>query len=321
MQDRHTFVPQLFKVVADEAPNRKTLVGGLTGPRAEPQLVLPGIQQVLDAAAKFEGMHYGVIDAGGEVVASGLLTTKPPPVVATAVIGRHSHADSRALDDGLGLRHVFLVHRADTGNELHLFDLASANGTKTLPDQPIRAARCEAPCIVRVGTALLVVVAHEHATLSAAHVVDLAAEQSRRQPQPVTNTARFSFVLEDAAPVQGTSAPGERETQEFAPIMRGDVQLRFRTFRPTAEALGQGLLLGRYGRCDLQGNDADYSLSRIHALLFAMREQVYLADLGSTNGIVHEALGAVRIKHLEVGDVFRLGQARLLVGAPELRTP
>jgi hypothetical protein len=52
-------------------------------------------------------------------------------------------------------------------------------------------------------------------------------------------------------------------------------------------ALRAGVLIGRYERCDFNGQhiEMDMEVSRVHALLLSLDGRIHLFDTGSTNGI------------------------------------
>jgi pSer/pThr/pTyr-binding forkhead associated (FHA) protein len=60
-------------------------------------------------------------------------------------------------------------------------------------------------------------------------------------------------------------------------------------------ALRTGVLVGRYGRCDLslQSVDMPDVISRVHALFISLEERAYIFDVGSTNGLAFQSF-AVR---------------------------
>jgi pSer/pThr/pTyr-binding forkhead associated (FHA) protein len=77
------------------------------------------------------------------------------------------------------------------------------------------------------------------------------------------------------------------------------------------QTLAQGLLLGRYDRCDSSGRDifeilCDRNISRVHLVLVEIAGTVYAIDTASTNG-VWVGKTAVRLTPLESGSVFTLG--------------
>jgi hypothetical protein len=77
-----------------------------------------------------------------------------------------------------------------------------------------------------------------------------------------------------------------------------------RLFPVGAQALAEGILLGRYDRC--QGWDvlADTEVSRVHALIVQLRHRLVAVDTASTNGTF---LGTHRVRVAELWDGMPLG--------------
>jgi hypothetical protein len=86
-------------------------------------------------------------------------------------------------------------------------------------------------------------------------------------------------------------------------------------FSVTQVVNAKTFLIGRDDACDGPTEHAPlpHSLSRRHAVLFVMRGGYYLADTASTQGLWHDKLGPLRLKHLRTGDAFSLGDLRLMV--------
>jgi hypothetical protein len=52
-----------------------------------------------------------------------------------------------------------------------------------------------------------------------------------------------------------------------------------------ATALHRGMILGRYSRCSGNTSVMTNLVSRVHALVIAIGDQVHIIDAGSTNGV------------------------------------
>jgi hypothetical protein len=92
----------------------------------------------------------------------------------------------------------------------------------------------------------------------------------------------------------------------------------------TEDALAQGVLLGRYTRCDASNSFANsINVSRVHALVVTRRGQTWLIDVGSTNGTEVFALasgetivdlwGDNRVWQLGDGEGFRVSDVEVLL--------
>jgi hypothetical protein len=88
-----------------------------------------------------------------------------------------------------------------------------------------------------------------------------------------------------------------------------------------ATAADEGILLGRYERCDTEGLPvlSHASISRVHFLMIRIAGQIYAIDAASTNGVYVDG-EEVRLKALPFGQRLMLGTdlAHLLWRKPEL---
>lgn len=78
----------------------------------------------------------------------------------------------------------------------------------------------------------------------------------------------------------------------------------------------QGILLGRYERCDVDGTRvlADNGISRVHVLVVEIENRLYAVDTASTNGTwSHHHRQEIRIHALEPGTQLMLGYERALL--------
>lgn len=274
--------------------------------------------RLLQTANTMSGIHYIVVNPTGRVLSTGALAPNQP-AVSTAVIGRHSQVDSQVEDASFGLRHLLVVHRETVANEVSLFDLGSDGGTSTWSGQPFTQATLSLPALVRVGSHLLAMVSSTDWHRGVRELMNLAIA-SRPENTTVTASTRYIFTLDDLSESTDHGmhfVPSNFSSMSAESTLRTPRSaLRQSTFRPSIADLTRGVLLGRYERCTAPGDVPwDHMMSRVHAMLFAMGSSVYLADLASTNGVLHDHLGPTRLKHLEDGDLFWLGRTRLFVEA------
>jgi len=196
-----------------------------------------------------------------------------------------------------------------------------ARGRGRLERRAGDAAAIDLPLAVVVGPYLLLACETPCVDLSAEDFIDKAARATQMPAALEALAESLQLTLERFA-IDGE--PARAFEQEHTGIFRLD-QLS-QTQVPAlgsssdqrnadAKTMARGFLIGRYERCDWPSQKAlDTKLSRAHALVFAIGGQLYLADVGSTNGIRHSVLGPTRYKHLEVGDVFWLaGEYRLTI--------
>ncbi len=80
------------------------------------------------------------------------------------------------------------------------------------------------------------------------------------------------------------------------------------------QALTEGILLGRYDRCQSSELLAPLEVSRVHALVVQVRDRLLVIDTASTNGLFVDGQ-AVRVAELREGATFAMGMsARARVG-------
>lgn len=289
--------------------------------------LLRGVPILIRLAQAQAGVHFGLIGAAGDVAAHGVMHCSSTQV-ETAVIGRHSHADTRGIVDDFALRHALLVRPKHFDESLRIFDLSGAGGTTTLGGEAIDGAIVDLPCVLRLGSYLLVAFKGEHRALGAAGIIDLSSAGLVRANVASATAARFLFTMDDLSPSSRDASAAQRMhlNLEFPPTREVNMTnvsaidprpaSRQIVFRPDREGLARGFLLGRYGRCAAPGTiEWDDKMSRVHALLFAVGDDVYIADLGSSNGTRHAVLGELRLKHIENGDELWLGDTRVVVQA------
>jgi pSer/pThr/pTyr-binding forkhead associated (FHA) protein len=84
---------------------------------------------------------------------------------------------------------------------------------------------------------------------------------------------------------------------------------------PTSQAIGEDLLLGRGGHCDLVLDDE--TVSTDHAELTRRGTSYLIADLGSRNGTVVNGRVIDRPTRLSSGDVVQVGPFRLELELPK----
>jgi pSer/pThr/pTyr-binding forkhead associated (FHA) protein len=84
-----------------------------------------------------------------------------------------------------------------------------------------------------------------------------------------------------------------------------------RTLRVGQAALWDGILLGRYARCDGTAMD-DNNVSRVHALLIQLGDSLLAIDLASSNGTFVPGGAPARAFTISSGTELQLGDATLV---------
>jgi hypothetical protein len=124
---------------------------------------------------------------------------------------------------------------------------------------------------------------------------------------------------------------GER-AQALRRERRGEAEDDASTFlvQTTWRELEEGLLLGRYERCSSHGDVAsDGGVSRVHALVVARRDRLYVIDTGSTNGTRIVGAGGEescldsqrRVAALREGDALWLHRSRCVLALERGASP
>jgi hypothetical protein len=230
-----------------------------------------------------------------------------------AVAGRHDRCDLQLSQDiGVSLRHLLIgaTRRGDGDLRIRLWDLASGIGFATEDDLPCEALVCEGPVFIRVGDYQVFFLPTGQLApvpwgASAKETWDSFPERvmldrrlpsrSRGVPRRVTpeggplgkGKQRRSLVtlVEPPRPMRAKHRP---ETQDG--LIVGHLHMAARSGQlvyPVSDLdLEYGLLVGRYERCHLGGDEE--RLSRIHILLVRDSDEIRAIDTASTNGTEHD---------------------------------
>jgi hypothetical protein len=229
------------------------------------------------------------------------------PDLAYAIVGRHPQAHLRlGRDPSIALRHLFV--RVVSGRlgvpEVDVRDLRTGQGFSIDGLGPAAAVRSTAQLFIRLGVASVMLLPrwtwpgawprdaadaweslpplciHDHVSPGAAH-----ARAVRRSERSETHITLLPSICELGDASVGAS-PGEH---------CGTLTLSGRdtlvTYPVTRRELEQGLLLGRYRRCQLGAElDTMDTWSRVHLLLLADDTRVTAYDTASTPGTIIDAL-------------------------------
>jgi hypothetical protein len=228
-----------------------------------------------------------------------------------AIVGRHDACDLYlTASDRLALRHLAVIldpvtswKPGDKGVRFHVLDLRTSEGFRDEHDRHLRGLVCEGPAILRcAGHALFALPLGDPTDWPASgddawaclperiyfDEIDHFAQGSMprlsalREPRLVAAT-RKSVITRTHGPRD--SAVSLVEDGDTAGILELIGPSFRETIRVGHEALQDGVLLGRYSRCDGAGGLADdASLSRVHALLIQIGDSLLVVDTASSNG-------------------------------------
>jgi len=282
--------------------------------RHAPRIAMPLRDLFIAAYGKFAAQCRAVDEPGVAMIAidectgraSGQVTLRARVArYVAAIIGRHDACDLFLHDNHeLALRHIAVVldpvqswSRDSTAVRYRVLDLRTQNGFTDEHGRALRGLRCEGPALLRcAGYALFMLPlgdpsdwpesATDAWTMIPERVYFDELDCSPRGSMP---SMRLSSSATQKSMIIRTHGP--RDTGESL-VMRGDaagtLELIGKQHRGTLslghDALHDGVLIGRYARCDGAGLLDDQSLSRVHALLLHVDDALLAIDTASRNG-------------------------------------
>jgi hypothetical protein len=233
-----------------------------------------------------------------------------------AIVGRHDECDLYLnSNDRLALRHLAIVldpvtswRAGDKGVRFRILDLRTTDAFADEDGRKLRGLRCEGPAVLRCAGHALFAIPLGDPTDWPTSADDAWAclpervyfDEVDRFPQG--SMPRMMAVRERVSGLASspdmrrssiiTRTHGPRETGpglDEVGDLAGTLELIGPSFRETIrigqDALRDGVLLGRYARCDGAGGLADDStLSRVHALLIQIDDSLLVVDTASSNG-------------------------------------
>lgn len=232
------------------------------------------------------------------------------------VIGRHPGCDVRGLR-GASLRHALVLVWPDhrLGPPIEVMDLRTETGLVTPGGRVAR--RLAAPDALRFGVGR-----DEVALVYAAPWEKFAANEVGLLDRPSVGP---ELAGPDDVEVESSNVSfiSKRAPGEYTRLVDGEPVLSEQTdvVRTSLQELREGLLLGRYARCDESARfSRDAGVSRVHAMLLVRGRRLMAIDVGSTNGT--EVLGPGfrpllrlddedRVRVLGAWESVRLGERRV----------
>jgi hypothetical protein len=238
-----------------------------------------------------------------------------------AVVGRHDQCDLY-LDgsERLALRQLAVVLSPVKSWEAgkpqvayRVFDLRTNDGMTDEEGKQLRAMRAEGPSVLRVaGYTLFILVLGDPTDWP-----ESAHDAWSILPE------RVYFDELDAVPAHSLPrlrirTAGPRDTgmglggNDLAGTLEITGPSRTLRLRIGADALVDGVLLGRYSRCDGTAALDDPSLSRVHAMLLHVDNQLVMIDTSSSNGMRIVGEEKTRLIVIERETEMKIGKATLL---------
>jgi FHA domain len=292
-------------------PNSATCYGIPTQPR----ITAPrGLRQLfLDAYSRFADLCREVDEPGLALLAVDEYTGAPAGLVrlrarvgrhVAAIVGRHDACDLY-LDKhtSLALRHLAIVldpvsswQRNETAVRYRVLDLRTETGFSDEHGKTMHGLRADGPAILRCASHAIFVLPLGDATdwpAQAADAWDMLPDrvyfdemQSRPEgshtAMPIDRNTRRSFIYRTHGPRE--TGQGLVERGDSAGTLEIIGETRYGALKIGANALRDGILLGRYARCDGAALLEDPAMSRVHALLVQIDDALLIVDTASRNG-------------------------------------
>jgi hypothetical protein len=290
----------------------------------------------LHAYSRFADACRGVDEPGLALIAIDEITATPVGMACVrarvdrhvcAIIGRHDRCDLYlAGSDQLALRQLAVivspVRDWRVGNadvSFRILDLRTAAGMIDEHSRYLRGLRSEGPTFVRSGGYLLLALPLGDPTDWPASADDAWACLPERvyfdeQPDRVRGSVVVVPPMRDPnmTPIVRLAGPSEIGMLALHP---DDVAGRLEICGPTGkgainvgyQALDDGVLLGRYARCDGAGLATDESMSRVHLLLAHFDDWLLAIDTASTNGTRFPNGADKRVVELSANAELELG--------------
>jgi hypothetical protein len=296
--------------------NHRTVLGPARAPRA-------GVRELfLEAYPRFAPPCRAVDEPGLAIIAVDEATGRAAGIAklvarvarpVAAIVGRHDHCDLYlAASERLALRQLAIVlapveswARGAASVRYRVLDLRTQDGMLDEEGRALRGLRAEGPAVLRCGGYALFMLALGDPTDWPARAEDAwhvlpervyfdelercaggSLPQLRRIPESshAGAAAHHSVVMRTVGPRDaGSRLVDDEDRHDHAGTLEIIGPHRRTVLEVGHAALRDGLLLGRYHRCDAVDPD-DGSLSRVHAVLVQDQDRLLVIDTASYNG-------------------------------------
>jgi FHA domain len=254
-----------------------------------------------------------------------------------AIVGRHDECDLfLSAHARLALRHLAVVldpvadWRAGANVRYRVLDLRTTDGFSDESDRSLRGLRCEGPGLLRCGGYALFIMPLGDPTDWPAEPNDAwaflpervyfdelerSALGSAPRNAPGRGPSRIDHAVTHRSLIIRTHGP--RDTSDGSLVESGDIAGTLEligprnrgTIRIGHDELRDGVLIGRYARCNNAQLADDPSLSRVHALLLQIDDAIVVIDTASLNGTREVDQPKARLIHLQGDTELVLGTA------------
>ncbi|HVQ29804.1 MAG TPA: hypothetical protein VMV21_09505, partial [Vicinamibacteria bacterium] len=268
------------------------------------------IRELLNA---HEEQGLGLVAAGPDGLEASVWFVAKPDEANPLILGRHSSAEVfLPSDPALSLRHLAVIlHRQGVGSPVRfrVLDLRTPNGFQDERGRSLEALASEGPLMIRCASFAVMMFPTgggnppwpEDPHQAWARVPErlytaarVAGEEGMPKDAPwVWHTGSELELADPGAATLVPSFPGPTfASRDLAAsdTPRGELLVGTgagkAALRLGALAAAQGVLLGRYERCDTAGipGFSDGALSRVHLLVIDLDGALYAVDTASTNG-------------------------------------
>jgi len=245
-----------------------------------------------------------------------------------AIIGRHDRCDLfLAHREELSLRQLVVVldpvttwARGASNVRYRVLDLRTGTPIVDEDGKPMRGLVADGPAIFRCAGYVMFVLPLGDPTdwpASGSDAWQMLPERvylDQLENCPQGSLPKLRMPRPNARETYITRTGGPRDTGMR--LAQGDAAGMLELHTPTRQltltighqALADGILLGRYSRCDAtEAAHEDHSLSRVHALLMQVDDRLLLVDTASTNGTFERGAPA-RVVVFDGTTELRLGK-------------
>ncbi len=241
--------------------------------------------------------------------AAGLCTLRARVArYVAALVGRHDACDLFLhANHELALRHLVIVldpvknwSRDSAAVRYRVLDLRTQTGFRDEQGRPLRGLRCDGPALLRcAGYALFMLplgdpsdwpdAAEDAWSMIPERVYFDELQNTPESSMPRIPSRDFANASTHVSMIMRTQGPRDTADSLVMPGAGvGTLELIGTHHRGTLTlgqaALRDGVLIGRYARCDGAGLLDDPSLSRVHALLLDVEDSFLVIDTASRNG-------------------------------------
>ena len=318
--------------------NLRTVYGGVSMQMRRDQRPLGMRQLFLGAYARFADLCREVDEPGIAMLAVDEYTGTPAGLVrlrarvgrhVAAIVGRHDACDL-FLDRhaSLALRHLAVVldpvatwQRNQATVRYRVLDLRTETGFTDESGKHMRGLRADGPAIMRCASHAIFILPLGDRTdwpERAEDAWDMLPErvyfdemQSRpdgsRTAMPIDTRSRRSLVFRTHGPRDTGVGLVERVT-DIAGTLEIIGETRYGALKIGETALRDGILLGRYARCDGATLLEDPSLSRVHAMLLQVEDALIVVDTASRTGTFLPGEAPARVVAVRPSSEIHLGK-------------